>query len=292
MKNLFFSFILLLPISVLSFEVQYELPSYPNRDQISAFKNEDGVSFKFCCYYPSKSEVLVLNSISPGHIHIKAGFFPSMSEIEALNQITGGYSIEVSEVFPGPEDYSNINNSNIKELIINSSDFITKGEAVAFNGFDVNVRLNINHKEYPLPRHMKILRLLNKNITIGFKNDVPPGIGYANFFNNLNLKKVFNITNKFPYGDDAIGINGLTQSRIEISPEERLMPQDLPVLNDIKLDKNIYLKDQRPYTNELIQRINSINASNIYIDVFKEDIKNPILQNLKYGQSKVILINK
>ena len=62
------------------------------------------------------------------------------------------------------------------------------GEALAFNGFDLNLRININHKEYPLPRHMKVLKVLKHSFTVAFKNHVLPGIGYANFFNSLKLE--------------------------------------------------------------------------------------------------------
>ena len=57
------------------------------------------------------------------------GHFPSVEEMMILNAYRGNYTLEMSEVFPSERDYRLLNNSKITQLIINSKDFLTRGEA-------------------------------------------------------------------------------------------------------------------------------------------------------------------
>ena len=206
------------------------------------------MNFNICCRYPTEEEVHLLNKLNLKFLNIEAGFFPSQEEMNILNQYSGEYSIELREVFPSEVDFKRLNSSKIKQLIINSRDFLTLGEAVAFNNFDINVRININHNEYPLPKHMKILKLLNSHFTVAFKNRALPGVGYANFFNALKTKKVFTSVDKFPYGEDYLGVNSLTNSTIEILSNEYLYFLDVDQINKMNASKIVNLGDQSPYT--------------------------------------------
>ena len=270
-------------------EFEYELSSYPTKENINNFIKSDPVSIKVCCRYPSQSEIETLNKLNLRMLKITAGFFPSEDEMNILNKYIGEYSISLSEVFPSKKDFLRMNNSNISELIINSIDFLTMGEVKAFNNFDINLRVNINHQEYPLPRHMKVLKLLKSKFTVAFRNHALPGIGHANFFNALKTKKIFTAINKFPYGEDYIGVNALSNSVIEISPDEYLYPQDVEQINKMNKTKDIYLGNQAPFSSFTIDLIKSISANKVYVKGFGEfDEQN--VDIFRTAKSNIILV--
>jgi hypothetical protein len=271
-------------------EYNFNRYNYPTKNELGSLIKSDPVSLTICCSYPSKEDVSVLNSINLKALFINAGFFPSKEEIKLLDLLNTPYSIELSEVFPSSLHFSLMNNSNIKQLIINSKDFLTMGEVAAFNNFKIPTRININHSEYPLPRHMRVIKQLKPEIIVGFKNNVPPGPGYANFFNDLKNAKVFNIKKQFLYGDDHIGINLLTRSSIELSPDEYIRPQDIRSINNIKLNKNLFLGDQRPYTKETINLIKSIEAESVNIVIFEESLlSNETVEAFRDAKSNIII---
>tara|TARA_B100000925_G_scaffold8886_1_gene6356 strand:- start:19314 stop:20195 length:882 start_codon:yes stop_codon:yes gene_type:complete len=284
---IFLFFVFVNQVSALEFH--YNLFNYPTESEISNYLKNDPVNLEVCCRYPTKSEVMILNSLKLSSLKIKAGFFPSKVEMSALNNYKGEYSIELSEVFPSDEDYTRLNNSTVSQLIINSRDFLTMGEATAFNGFDLNLRININHREYPLPRHMKVLKVLKSNFIVAFKNQVLPGVGYANFFNALKTKKVFTSIEKFPYGDDYRGVNALTNSSVEILSNEYLFYQDVDQINKMKISKIVYLDDQSPYTGSTIDLIKKIEAEKVYITGF-DDTLNSSVDIFRTAKSNIILV--
>ena len=102
-----------------------------------------------------------------------------MSIIDRL--IDTKVTIEVSEVFPNSMDHKIVNESNIDLLIINSFDFPTANEVSTIINLKKDVRFNITRREYPLPRHMKHIKNLNKDFTVGFYNPVPPAQDMQNF---------------------------------------------------------------------------------------------------------------
>lgn len=284
---IFLFFVFVNQVSALEFH--YNLFNYPTESEISNYLKNDPVNLEVCCRYPTKSEVIILNSLKLNSLKIKAGFFPSKVEMSALNNYKGEYSIELSEVFPSDEDYTRLNSSKVSQLIINSRDFLTMGEAMAFNGFDLNLRININHREYPLPRHMKVLKVLKSSFTVAFKNHVLPGVGYANFFNDLKTKKVFTSIEKFPYGDDYRGVNALTNSSVEILSNEYLFYQDVDQINKMKISKIVFLDDQSPYTGSTIDLIKDIEAEKVYITGF-DDTLNSSVDIFRTAKSNIILI--
>jgi len=255
---------------------------YPTASDVDQLKAHDSdINLEVCCYYPSLSDYIQLNKLNIRSLKITAGTFPTSYEMKILDRLIGTkVIIEVSEVFPGSIDHQIINKSNIEELIINSYDFPTSDEVQAYNGFKKHVRLNILRRKYPLPKHMKHIKKLKKEFTVGFFNRIPPGIGYANFFNDLKTNKVFVIVEKFPYGTDYEGINLLTKSKIEIRANERLMPQDVEQINKIKIDSLVVLKDQYPLTDEFFQRMLSITDKKVEL----EDNGSGDLLNEEYDQ--------
>tara|TARA_B100000886_G_scaffold276045_1_gene199985 strand:- start:363 stop:1235 length:873 start_codon:yes stop_codon:yes gene_type:complete len=241
--------------------------NYPNSSEVEALKRHNvKVNLEVCCFYPDLYDFMQLNKLNPASLKITSGYFPTKYQMNILDRLIGTkVIIEVSEVFPNELDHRIINESSIDQLIINSFDFPTAGEVNTYNQFKKNVRFNITKREYPLPRHMKHIKNLKNDFTVGFYNPVPPGPGYANFFNDLKTNKVFVIVDKFPYGMDAVGINMLTKSKIEIRPNERLMPQDLEVINAIRLESLVVLTDQYPLDNEFFKNLLSIKNKNIQL---------------------------
>lgn len=241
---------------------------YPTANDVEILNaHKSDINLEVCCFFPNLYDFVQLNKLNVSSLKIMAGAFPTSYDMKMLDRLVGTkIIIEVSEVFPSEYDHQIINKSNIDELIINSKDFPTIEEVQAYNGFKKHVRLNILRREYPLPRHMKNIKKLKQEFTVGFYNPVPPGIGYANFFNDLKTNKVFVIVDKFPYGDDYKGINSLTNSKIEIRPYERLMPQDVEQINKIKLESLVVLKDQDPLNDEFFKRMLSISDKKIELE--------------------------
>ena len=239
--------------------------SYPNAAEVGVLKSHDvPIELEVFGYYPDIYDYVQLNKLNLTELKIIAGYFPTKYQMDILDRlIKTKVTIEVSEVFPGPIDHQVINESNIELLVINSFDFPTAEEVGTYNKFKKGVRFNITRREYPLPKHMKHIKKLNKEFTVGFYNPVPPGPGYANFFNDLETNKVFVIVDQFPYGMDAVGINMLTKSKIEIMANERLMPQDVEVMNQIRLESHVVLVDQYPLNEEFFSSMLSIESMSI-----------------------------
>ena len=239
--------------------------SYPTSQDVTKLQAHEGsINLEICCSYPDLYDYMKLNKLNINELKITAGFFPTKYQMDILDRLSEAkVIIEVSEVFPGPMHHRVINESNIHQLIINSYDFPTAQEVNTYNQFKKQFRLNITKREYPLPRHMKHIKKLKEEFTVGFYNPVPPGPGYANFFNDLKTNKVFVIVEQFPYGMDAVGINMLKKSKIEIRPDERLMPQDVEVLNEIKLESTVVLKDQAPLDTEYFDSLLKIESKKI-----------------------------
>jgi len=219
-----------------------------------------------CCRYPTKREILNVKKSGAKKLIVRGGHFPSIDQIKTIESIGIEYEILLSEVFPSDQNIIDINNSKISQLIIFSKDFPYLGEVQAFNKFSKNVRFNMTKGTFPTMEHMIVIRQFKPEITVGFYNKVPPGPGYANFFNDLNTKKVFVITEQFPYGMDAVGLNMLTNSRVEIMPEERLMSQDVPIINEIKLSTIVNLKNPYPVNNEFISLVKKVHVDKITIE--------------------------
>ena len=269
----FFKYLLIISLMAygsfaLSKTLTFKTFSYPNAQEVEMLKVHDtGINLEVCCYYPDLYDYMQLKKLNLQTIKITSGYFPTKYQMNILDRLVGTkVIIEVSEVFPNERDHQIINNSNIDNLIINSFDFPTADEVQTYNKFKKNLRFNITKREYPLPRHMKHIKKLNKDFTVGFYNPVPPGPGYANFFNDLKTNKVFVIVDKFPYGMDHVGINMLTKSKIEIMANERLMPQDVETMNKIELDSLVVLKDQYPLNEEFFSSMLSIEKMNIVIE--------------------------
>ena len=239
--------------------------SYPNAAEVETLKlHNSAIKLEICCYFPDLKDYIELRKLKLSELRITSGYFPTKYQMDILDRLLDTkVTIEVSEVFPNSMDHQIINNSNLGHLIINSYDFPTAQEVETYNKFKKSVRFNITRREYPLPKHMKHIKKLKEDFTVGFYNPVPPGPGYANFFNDLKTNKVFVIVDKFPYGMDAVGINMLTKSKIEIRPNERLMPQDVKVINQIKLQSLIVLKDQYPLNEDFFSSMLSINGKKL-----------------------------
>lgn len=288
-NKLLILFLFAISLQAQSLEYHFNLDTYPTPSESMNYIKADPVNFNVCCRYPNEDEIKLLNELNLKSLNIQAGFFPSEGEMNILNQYSGKYSIELSEVFPSEADFKRLNPSKISQLIINSRDFLTLGEAVAFNNFKINVRVNINHKEYPLPKHMKILKLLNSHFTVAFKNRVLPGVGYANFFNALKTKKVFTSVDKFPYGEDYLGVNSLSNSTIEIFSNEYLYLQDVDQINKMKISKVIHLGDQSPYTGVTIDLIKNIEANKVYLKGFDDSLKASV-DIFRTAKSNIVLL--
>ena len=288
LKICLFSWVLFLGQAV-AFDYYSEFDSFPSSKELLKLKNNGQVAISICCSYPSKEQLNTLKTFKISIVKFRVGHFPSDLEMEALNSYQGSYSLEMSEVFPSKRDHKLINNSKITQLTINSRDFLTKGEAIAINGFGKNVRININHPEYPLPRHMRILKLLKKTFTVSFRNRVAPGIGYANFFNDLQTKKIFRIVNEYPYGEDYIGVNALTNSSLEFLMDDFLTELDVEQFNKMKIGKKLMLGNQLPYNNDKIELINSIEGSQVYLGTY--GLTPMLLDLLKKAKSTIILMD-
>ena len=75
--------------------------------------------------------------------------------------------------------------------------------------------------------------------------------------------KTFVVHEKFPYGIDATGLKNFRKTAIEISPDERLMPQDIAVLNEFTHKVNLELAQIWPFTSDLAMLINQVNVDRI-----------------------------
>ena len=287
-KIFVFSFVFSIS-NAFSFDYYTSFDSFPSSDELVKLESLENISISICCSYPTQEQIESLNALSLSSMKLMVGHFPSVKEMTVLNAYRGNYILEMSEVFPSARDYQSLNTSKISQLVINSRDFLTRGEAQALNGFGINVRVNINHPEYPLPRHMKILKLLKKSFTVSFRNRVAPGIGYANFFNDLKTKKVFRVVNEYPYGEDYIGVNALENSTLEFFMDDYLTDLDVQQFNKMKIEKKLLLGNQMPYTSEKIKLINSIDKSQVYLD--KNGLTPKLLELLKGAKSQIILTN-
>ena len=248
-------------------ELIFHKYGYPNKAEAEKLMAHDReVSLSVCCYYPDIYDYVQLKKINLKQLKITAGYFPTKAEMDVLDRLKANVIIEVSEVYPNSMDHRIVNESNLSQLIINSYDFPTHSEVMTYNQFKKNVRLNITRREYPLPKHMKHIKKLKEDFTVGFYNPVPPGPGYANFFNDLKTNKVFVIVDKFPYGMDAVGINMLEKSQIEIRPDERLMPQDVKIMNEIKIETLVVLHDQLPIDEDFLSSLVSIEGKKIILE--------------------------
>ena len=241
---------------------------YPNADDVVKLKAYDAeLNLEVCCYFPDMYDYMHLKKLNLKKLKITAGYFPTSFQMKLLDRLSETkIEIEVSNVFANEMDHQIINNSKLASLIINSDEYLTKEEVDSYNHFKKDVRINILKREYPLPKHMKFLKMLNPKFTVGFFNKVPPGPGYANFFNDLKMNKVFVIVEQFPYGMDAVGINMLTQSKIEIMADEKLMPQDVEIINQIKIESTILLKDQYPLNDEFFNSLLGIKGKIISLE--------------------------
>ena len=241
---------------------------YPTTEEVTQLISHGGeISMEICCYYPDMYDYMRLKKLNLKSLKVTAGYFPTKYQMNLLDRLSDTkVSIEVSEVFPNEMDHRILNESNVDLVIINSNEYPTAEEVGTYNKIKKNVRINFLHREYPLPKHMKHIKKLNNDFTVAFFNKVPPGPGYANFFNDLKTNKVFVIIEQFPYGMDAVGINMLTKSKIEVIPNEKLMPQDVEILNQIKLETMVSLKDQYPLNEEFFNSLLSIEGKLIKLE--------------------------
>ncbi len=264
--------LILITLTFFSFahgQLTYEIKSYHYPTQLEADKVKEysqSVTLQVCCEFPTMNQAKRLKGLNLEHFIVKASHFPSQDQINILEFLNTKYSIILDEVFPSNTDINVLNKSTINLITIFSRDFPTLGEVNAFNNIKVPLRFNITKKEYPLPRHMKVIKKFNTNFNIAFYNKALPGPGYANFFNALKTKKTFVAIKHFPWGDDAIGVNKLTNSSIEVMPSEYLMPQDLPIMNNFEILPTVYLENEYSLDHRLLNLIKQLNAKQIILD--------------------------
>lgn len=261
-------FVILFSITsqLLAMDYQISLTSMPNQQELTKLKSLKGnVQLNLCCSYPSLAELQVLEKFNVKAIHITAGHYPTSNELLALEKSNLEYQITAEEAFPSQDEANRLNQSRIKLLTVSGRDFPTQGEIMAYNMFNIPFRLDMLKKEFPTYEHMIVIRQIKKQHSVAFYNPIPPGPGYADFFNALSAHKIFVITDKFPYGDDAVGINMLTNASVEIRPDQRLMPQDLPIINAINIKTIVALNDHWPVNQEYMSMLQAIKHKNLEI---------------------------
>ena len=258
------SFFLWQNVYAIDYKIEsYYYPSSKEAQKIKSYPYE--TTLMVCCHYPDQIESINLKSAGIKKLIIKGGHFPSLLQIKRLESLKIPYEIILEEVFPSTQNINHLNNSTVSKLTVFSQDFPTLGEVQAFNQLKINFRFNITKNFYPLPEHMIVINQFNPNFTVAFYNEVPPGPGYANFFNNLRTHKIFVITKKFPYGMDYVGLNLLTNSAVEFLPEERIMPQDLPILNAVDIKSSLWLTNPEPINDQILLLIQNLDLERIVI---------------------------
>ena len=267
----------------------YKVRRLPKVDEVLKIKQKSiPYEIEVCCHYPEKKDLQPLTKFLPQKLMITAGAFPTVDELMRVENLNVPYQVILSEVFPSNEQIKLINNSNIKKLIINSKDFPTTGEVEYFNKINIPLQVNFNVGEFPLPEHMVVIKNIKKEITIGFSYRMTPGPGQVEFFQQLKNKLIFHVGPKFPYGEDANGLNMMPLATADFKINEPMMKQDVQTLNLFEKSYNLSLSNQTVADSEFVNHINSLEKANIIIEKNME--KFPVDQidnsiNLKIIQS-------
>lgn len=234
-KTLILLLTLICAFPLIAQEIRLQLTSFPSSEELQTLeKYNRPVTLTVCCSYPTEQELATLKHKSIKSLTLEVGYFPTATELEHLTKLSYPINLKLAEVFPSEADVRLINQSGIDFLHIISSDFPTLGEVGIFNQVKKDLLFDITKKEFPTEEHMVVIRQFKPEIQVGFHNPIPPGQGYANFYNSLKSPKVFTITDKFPYGDDALGMNLVEKSSYRITPDQQLMEIDISLLRQIQ----------------------------------------------------------
>lgn len=271
----------------------YKVQSYPTYEQAIklSVKSQSSV-LDICCHYPTDSQTQALRLTNAQKIIIRAGAFPSAEELKRVEAIGITYELILSEAFPSDQNIKLLNDAQIKKLTITSKDFPYLGEALAINKFKIPIRFDILKRELPTIEHMVVIRKFTSKVNVAFHNSKVPGPGHADFFNSMKASKTFVVHEQFPYGIDAMGLKDFSRSRVEITPDERLMPQDIPVLNQFTHKVNLELTEIWPLTSDLIRLVNQIEVEKIILQDDGVETLLKLNSAATFGMSKSKIIYK
>ncbi len=276
-KLIFIAFSFLIGLSAFAHEIELNLTSYPNIQQLRELEHTGmSISLTICCSYPGEKQLEALKYQKINSLTVEAGHFPSLEDLNILNKLSYPIKLKLSEVFPSEQDVELINQSRIAFITVTSEDFPTTGEVNIFNLITRPLLFDILKKEMPTEEHMVVIRQFRKDVRVGFHNPVPPGPGYANFYNSLSSPKVFTITDKFPYGDDPVGMNLVEKSSYRIAPEQQLMEVDIPTLVRIQKETIVELSFHPILNQDYFSLLNKISQHKL---VLKADRTSELLND-------------
>lgn len=245
----------------------YKLETLPTLQQaVNIGQRAQENTLELCCSFPGEDIKNIVKEGKFSLLILKLGYFLNGEQIKILDSMGINYELVFSDLLPTDEQVRILNESQLSSLKIEFLDFPSETEALSLNKLKKKIRIDIIRNALPSESHMRILRKLHLNIAVAFYNTKVPGPGHVWFFNSLKNKKIFVVLEKLPFGIDASGLNTFENIALEFRPTEKIMDQDIKILNDFNSPLTLTLTEIWPLDNEMINKLQQLNVSELILE--------------------------